>query len=203
MEEREVLKEFAELKGIGGSKAKLLWKAGFHSLDDLREASEESIAKLKGIGPNLAKKIKGQLLEAPPKYLLKVKPQLTKTDKRKIKLAREIRRRKPAFRRQESFRYKRLEEKWRRPRGHHSKLRLHKRYRPPHPSIGYRSPKETRGLHPSGFKEVLINNPDQLTSINPSKEAIRISGKIGGKKRALIEAEATKQRIQILNRRKS
>jgi large subunit ribosomal protein L32e len=201
MEERKVLKEFAELKGIGESKANLVWKAGFHSLADLSKASEETIAKIKGIGPNLARKIKEQLAEVTPKYLIKVKPKLTGVEKERIKLAKKIRRRKPVFRRQEWFRYKRLEEKWRRPRGHHSKLRLHKQYRPPHPSIGYRSPKETRGLHPSGFKEVLINNPDQLASIDPSKEAIRVSARLGGKKRALIEAEATKKRIKILNRR--
>jgi large subunit ribosomal protein L32e len=58
-------------------------------------------------------------------------------------------------------------------------------------------------LHPSGFKEVLVNNPHQLALIDPSKEAIRISAKLGGRKRALIEAEATKQRIKILNRRAS
>ena len=37
--------------------------------------------------------------------------------------------RRPAFKRQNWFRYKRLGDKWRRPRGIHSKMRRHFKYR--------------------------------------------------------------------------
>ncbi|HIH97860.1 MAG TPA: 50S ribosomal protein L32e [Thermoplasmata archaeon] len=203
MDEKEALKELSGLKGIGESKAKLLLKAGFRSLEDLSGADEDRIAKVKGIGPNIAKKIKNQLGEIRPIRPLSIKPALSKADKEKIKQARESRRKKPDFKRQEFFRYKRLGDAWRRPKGHHSKLRLNKRYRPPSPSIGYRSARETRGLHPSGFKEVFISNPNQIASVDPAHEAIRISGRLGRKKRTLIADEAIKRRIRILNWRES
>lgn len=203
MDEKEALKELSGLKGIGESKAKLLLKAGFHSLEDLSEADEDRIAKVKGIGPNIAKKIKNQLGEIIPIRPPSIKPALSKADKEKIKQARESRRKKPDFKRQEFFRYMRLGDAWRRPKGHHSKLRLNKRYRPPSPSIGYRSARETRGLHPSGFKEVFISNPTQIASVDPAHEAIRISGRLGRKKRTLIADEAIKRRIRILNWRES
>src|SRR3990172_4276123 len=60
-------------------------------------------------------------------------------------------RQRPHFTRQESHRYKRLGDTWRRPRGMHSKLRRHWSYHPNVVSIGFRGPKAARGLHPSGF----------------------------------------------------
>ena len=67
----------------------------------------------------------------------------------------------PAFKRQNWFRYKRLGDKWRRPRGIHSKMRRHFKYRIPVVRSGFRGPASVRGLHPSGFEEVLVNNPKE------------------------------------------
>ena len=73
-----------------------------------------------------------------------------------------VRKRKPAkdkrpdFKRQESWRYKRVKENWRRPRGIDSKMRKKVKGWPRSAEVGYRSPKETRGLHPSGYEEVLV-----------------------------------------------
>ena len=62
------------------------------------------------------------------------------------------------FKRQEYARYKKLGTKWRRPRGETSKMRRYEAGKPAMPSIGYRTPRATRGLHPSGYKDVLVNN---------------------------------------------
>lgn len=50
-----------DIEGIGAKKAKALEDAGFSDVDSLASASEEDLAKVEGIGPKLAKKIKGEL----------------------------------------------------------------------------------------------------------------------------------------------
>ena len=67
------------------------------------------------------------------------------------------------------------------------------------PSVGYGAPKELRGLHPSGFREVLIQNLNDLEKIDREKEAGRISHRIGKKKRKLILERAKELNIKILN----
>ena len=109
----------------------------------------------------------------------------------------------PAFRRHEWWRYKRLGGKdapWRVPRGIHSKVRRHFGYRPPLVSIGYRGPADVRGLHPSGFEEVLVHNEADLAKLDKATQAARIGGTVGGRKQKLIVAAADKAGIRVLNR---
>ena len=117
-----------------------------------------------------------------------------------MEVRRERKKREPDFIRQESWRYVRIKENWRRPRGIDSKIRLKKKGYPKMPDIGYRSPKLIRGLHPSGFREVLVYNPSQLDNINPDREAIRIAHSVGKKKRMEIIKKAEELGIKILNK---
>ncbi|MBC7219094.1 MAG: 50S ribosomal protein L32e [Hadesarchaea archaeon] len=105
----------------------------------------------------------------------------------------------PKFRRQEWFRFKRLGEKWRRPRGRDSKLRLRIRGKGSLVSIGYRVPKAIRGLHPSGLAEVLVKNISDLEKIDATKQAIRIASSVGRKKREQILKRAEELKIKVLN----
>ena len=106
---------------------------------------------------------------------------------------------KPDFKRQESWRYKRLGESWRRPRGIDSKIRRKVKGWPRSPGIGYRSPKETRGLHPSGYEEILVHNLDEVGELDPERQAIRIAHTVGARKRIEISAKAQEQGIYIIN----
>ncbi len=137
-------------------------------------------------------------------YQAKQKPELD-ADAKAALAAREAKQRKnPAFRRQEWFRYKKLGGKtapWRRPRGIHSKMRRHYKYRPPVVRIGYRTPTEARGLHPSGFEEILVYRPEDLEGVDAKLQAVRVGGTVGGRKAALIEAKADEMGIRVLNRR--
>jgi large subunit ribosomal protein L32e len=105
----------------------------------------------------------------------------------------------PKFRRQEWFRFRRLGEKWRRPRGKDSKMRLGKRGKPAMPSVGYKSPKLTRGLHPSGLVEVLVNSLKDIEGLNPSRQAVRIASSVGRRKREQIITRAKELGIRVLN----
>ncbi len=110
-------------------------------------------------------------------------------------------RRLPEFKRQEWFRFKRLGEKWRKPRGRDSKMRLERSGKPPLVSIGYRSPRATRGVHPSGLREFLVNNPLDLEGVDANTHVARIASGVGGKKRELIMAKAKELNIKVLNPR--
>jgi large subunit ribosomal protein L32e len=109
--------------------------------------------------------------------------------------------RRPAFRRQEWFRYAKFKDStWRKPKGIHSKMKRRLKRRGPIVDIGFRGPAAVRGLHPTGFEEVLVYNVDALENIDPKKQAIRIGGTVGTKKRMSIEDRADELGIRILNR---
>lgn len=130
-----------------------------------------------------------------------MKPNLTEEEKALLKLREERKRKMPDFVRQESWRYVRIKENWRRPRGKDSKMRLHKKGYPKCPRVGYRSPKLVRGLHPSGFREVLVYNvKDVIAKVkDPTRYAVRIASCVGERKRKEIVEYAAKHGIKVLN----
>ena len=261
MGSEDITKFLTSIQGIGKAKAEAIVKAGFDSIEKLKEADIKELSGIKGIGGELAKKIKEeaekQLLrpggadavkkeevsekkteekaeeekeekpeekkgevaeevkeeaeekevkeekvEEPEKKKVKpkIKPKLTSElkdalEKRKIRKEKE-----PTFRRQEWFRYKRLGECWRRPKGLHSKMRKGLKYRPPRVKIGYRGPKLARNLHPSGFEEVMVYRVEDLEKINPERQAARIGGTVGTRKRIEIVKRADELGIRVLNR---
>ena len=132
-------------------------------------------------------------------YKVKKKPKLSKEKIEQLRLRKQIKSRTPDFLREEWFRYKRIPKNWRRPDGITSKMRRNLRYRPNKVRIGFRGPKETRGLHPSGFKEVIVSNIGDLKGVNPKIEAVRISRTVGTKKRIDIEKKAEELEVRILN----
>lgn len=133
-------------------------------------------------------------------YVAKAKPELSDVVKDQLVKRKEIDERRPAFLRQEWHRYQKLEGKWRKPRGMHSKMRRHYGYRPPIVSIGYGGPALVRGYHPSGFQEAMVHNPSQLEGLDPKVQAVRIGGTVGRKKRIDIISKADDIGIRVLNR---
>jgi large subunit ribosomal protein L32e len=132
-------------------------------------------------------------------YKPKAKPELTPDEKRAMDLRREKKRKTPHFRRQEWFRYKMLDESWRKPRGIHSKTRRNMHARPPKVSKGYGGPKGAKGRHPSGFEEVMVYRPADLVGLDPKKQAVRIGHSVGYLKRIYIAIQADELDLRILN----
>lgn len=112
-----------------------------------------------------------------------------------------IARSRPKFRRSESNRFPRLGEKWRSSKGIRSKMRLKKRGKWPIVETGYRGPRITRGLNPKGKIEVLVHNPEDVEFIDPYLMAIRISGRVGKRKRGEIIKKAESMGLEIVNLR--
>jgi large subunit ribosomal protein L32e len=105
----------------------------------------------------------------------------------------------PHFVREESWRYKRVKEAWRSPKGKSSRVRRSKEGWPPVVKIGYSRPKATRGRHPSGLKEVIVWRPKDLEGIDSKTQAARIAHTVGENKRVQILEDAKKVNIRILN----
>jgi large subunit ribosomal protein L32e len=116
-----------------------------------------------------------------------------------LKVRARARNKKPKFVRAESWKYDRFSLSWRRPRGLDNKIRRKIKGWPPGPSMGYKGPKIARFLHPSGYREVIVFNIADLSTIDPNTQAARIAHTVGKRKRALIIAEAKALNIKILN----
>ncbi|MCL5439594.1 MAG: 50S ribosomal protein L32e [Thermoplasmataceae archaeon] len=128
------------------------------------------------------------------------KPKMDSKKKKLLKKKIKQSRKRPEFKRQEWFRYGKFDESWRKPRGKHSKLREHQDWRPPVVDSGYRGPRATRGLHPSGFSEVMVHNVADLGKLNRETEAARIGSTVGSRKRKEIVEKADEMNIRVLNR---
>ena len=215
------VKALTDLAGMTADNVKELSAIGIESVADLSaavkddEKVKEIVKTLSGVGPKTVAGWKAALegseatetvkpaevVEAGERpYVVKAKPELSPETADALAKRAVISGRRPAFKRQEWFRYSKLGDKWRKPKGIHSKMKRRLKRRPPMVDIGYRGPKSVRNLHPSGFEEVLIYNVDGLEGIDPKKQAVRIGGTVGTKKRMAIEDRADELGIRVLNR---
>ncbi|GBC74467.1 MULTISPECIES: 50S ribosomal protein L32e [Candidatus Nitrosocaldus] len=120
-------------------------------------------------------------------------------NKELLELRRAVKARKPEFVRQESWRYKRVKENWRKPKGIDSKMRLQVKGWPKIVKVGYRGPRVARYLHPSGYRDVLVHNVEELSRLDASRDAARIASTVGARKRAMIISKAKELGIKVLN----
>lgn len=124
---------------------------------------------------------------------------LSKMDKKLIELREKIKSKKPDFIRQDAYKKKRLCKKWRKPKGKHSKMRLHRKGHRKSVSPGYSSPNVVKGFHPTGLKGILVSSIKDLEVIKPETEGAVISKTTGTKKRVGIVLRAKEKGINILN----
>jgi large subunit ribosomal protein L32e len=131
------------------------------------------------------------------------KPVLDEETKANLAIRAAQMKKQPKFRRQEWYRYYRLSRTgWRKPKGMQSKQRLNMKYRTPMARVGYRKISAVRGLHSSGFEDVLVNQPSDLDGLDPERQAIRVSASVGNRKRSKIHDRADDLGLRVLNRRK-
>lgn len=219
--------ELTDISGVGNAKAETLAEAGFETIDDVREASQEDLAAVEGVGQALAARIKadvgdleitedaeGEVEEIEPEEPTEEPDEEVETELRprghaektpdlsdeEVRLLDQRHRDgKPQFNRQDYHKKKRTPTSWRKPRGNLSKQRRGIKGKGQQVEAGFRTPKSIRGKHPSGFDEVYVENTDDLDGVDPSTEAVRIASTVGARKRERIEEIAAAEEIRVLN----
>lgn len=230
--EEEIINEFTSIKGVGESRAKALYEAGYTSVEDLNEATTEELSRVKGITDQLAERIKnevsqiyedieageavedsaqevvgtakveaeegdeeGKEIEATPTAELELDPE----SQRLLKVRKKQKAKKPNFVQTDLHKKKRLKNTWRRPKGLHNKKRRHILGKGEMARVGYGSPVAVKGLHPSGFQDVLMSRVQDLDELDPSTQAVRIARTVGQRKRMDIVKKARSLGLKILN----
>jgi large subunit ribosomal protein L32e len=230
--EEEIINEFTSIKGVGESRAKALYEAGYTSVEDLNEATTEELSRVKGITDQLAERIKnevsqiyedieageavedsaqevvgtakveaeegdeeGKEIEAIPIAELELDPE----SQRLLKVRKKQKAKKPNFVQTDLHKKKRLKNTWRRPKGLHNKKRRHILGKGEMARVGYGSPVAVKGLHPSGFQDVLMSRIQDLDELDPSTQAVRIARTVGQRKRMDIVKKARSLGLKILN----
>jgi large subunit ribosomal protein L32e len=94
-----------------------------------------------------------------------------------------------------------LSDSWRKPRGQHNKQREQKKAKGALPTPGFGSPIAVRGMHPSGFFEVLVTSLRDLEGLDPKTQAVRIGATVGTRKRVIIQEQAVSAGLKVLNAR--
>ena len=224
-DEEAELEALTDISGVGDSKAELLREAGIETVEDIRELEQEELAEIEGIGNALATRIKADVgdlqlaeetdaevedetpeeeepdeyveTELRPRGLTEKTPELSENETRLLRQRHKVG--KPQFNRQDYHKKKRTPTSWRRPRGGLSKQRRGIKGKGPKVEAGYWTPKAVRGLHPSGFEEVRVENTDDLEGIDGDRQAVRIGSTVGARKRERIEEQAEEADIRVLN----
>ncbi|MCZ7385091.1 MAG: 50S ribosomal protein L32e [Candidatus Methanoperedens sp.] len=119
--------------------------------------------------------------------------------KRLLNVRKKQKSKKPEFKQTDSHKKKKLADYWRRPDGIHNKTRYALKGKTPLVEAGYGSPAAVRGLHPSGFEEVLVRTPKDIEALKVGRQAARIARTVGSRKRAIIEKKAAELGLKILN----
>ena len=238
--EEEIINEFTSIKGVGESRAKALYEAGYTSVGDLNEATTEELSRVKGITDQLAERIKNEVsqiyedieageaveestqevvgtekvevekefeeqagegddenkeIEPVPTAELELDPESL----RLLKVRKKQKAKKPNFVQTDLHKKKRLKNYWRRPKGLHNKKRRYILGKSGMARVGYGSPVAVKGLHPSGFQDMLMSRVQDLDELDPSTQAVRIARTVGQRKRMEIVNKARSLGLKILN----
>jgi large subunit ribosomal protein L32e len=106
-----------------------------------------------------------------------------------------------SFKRDGYGKKKQLSDSWRKPKGQHNKQREQKKAKGALPKPGFGSPIAVRGMHPSGFFEVLISSVKELEGIDPKTHAIRIGATVGERTRLGLQEKVLAAGFKVLNPR--
>jgi large subunit ribosomal protein L32e len=115
-----------------------------------------------------------------------------------IKAKQEMKKKLPKFRRVEKHRHPQLPDNWRKPKGHHSKIRRGLKWEMRIPKIGMKTPKALQNLDRHGRELIKIRTVDDLKKLGEKAVGI-VASKLGLKKRLIIAKQALGKNYKFLN----
>lgn len=115
-----------------------------------------------------------------------------------LKIKKTLKRKKPKFRRIEKHKHSALPDNWRKPKGHHSKIRRGLKWELKMPKIGRKTPKLLKNFDKYGREIIMIKNADDLKNLNEKKIGVVIAG-LGLKKKLIIANKAKDKNLKFLN----
>ncbi|MBI4152881.1 50S ribosomal protein L32e [Candidatus Woesearchaeota archaeon] len=123
-------------------------------------------------------------------------------NKDKLMVRERIKAKNPRFVRQDAHRFvKKMGAVWRKPRGHHSKMRLSRRGKAAMVKNGYRSPKSVRGMTREGMTPINVHNKHDIAKLDSKVHVAIIGASVGKKKKQDIITAAQQKGIRIFNMR--
>jgi large subunit ribosomal protein L32e len=116
-----------------------------------------------------------------------------------LKFKNELKKKNPEPRRIEKHRHPALPDNWRKPKGHHSKIRRGKKWELRMPKIGRRTPKALQNTDKFGRELIKINTIEDLKKLGENNIGI-LSKKMGLKKKLEIAKKSVgKYKFQNFN----
>jgi large subunit ribosomal protein L32e len=106
--------------------------------------------------------------------------------------------RKPRFKRQQWTKGRVSYRGWRHPRGIDSRQRGGMKCLGAHPRAGWATAKATRGLHPTGVKEVMVRTMADLAAVGEGMAA-RLYSNLSKRKKDAIRKKAEEKKVKVLN----
>ena len=116
-----------------------------------------------------------------------------------LNVRKEMKERKPEFIRQDNPKRMKLNYKWRKPKGVHSKIRHHFKGRRKMPSPGYKSPAAVKGLHSTVLEMIRVFSAEEVSKIKKDTQGIIVPRTAGRKKKLEILKKAKDLDVQVLN----
>ncbi|MFH1181855.1 MAG: eL32 family ribosomal protein [Candidatus Woesearchaeota archaeon] len=89
-------------------------------------------------------------------------------------------------------------DRWRKPRGNQSKIRLNRRGKPKSVRTGYGSPAAVKYLDHNGLKPVVVSNVNELAGLTKENTVV-ISGSVGNRKKIAIINAASEKGLKVSN----
>ncbi len=130
---------------------------------------------------------------------LKMRSKVDENDSARLLAVRKVSKaRKPDFIRQCAHKERQLINNWRKPRGLHSKMRLHKKGKRLTVKIGWKSPAAVRGLSREGLIQARVHSLNDLKSLTNAHGVI-IGSSVGARKRIVLLQEIKKMGLRVLN----
>jgi large subunit ribosomal protein L32e len=113
-----------------------------------------------------------------------------------------VKKRTKKFARHQADQFKRIaRSSWRKPKGIDGRVRRRFKGAIPMPSIGYGSDKQTRNVHPNGFKSVVVSNVNELEMLMMHNRtyAATVAHSVSSRVRRNIVARAEQLAVRVTN----